>query len=459
MAPKKKIKDVERPKATNAQSPFRYDELFFSITDPKSHITFANEVFVRVSRYPEQEIIGQLHKLIRHPDMPRAVFKIFWDRLKADKPVAAYVKNLAKDGSYYWVMALAFPCEGGYLSIRLKPGGPFFEKIKTYYEETLAVEKRQEKKVGKRKAMDLSEAHLMELLAEEGFDSYEEFMWNALQIEMHHRQTKMEESESANDRGEESAPSSLLELESILRELVGSLKHLKDIHEGLFEHSDYILKLARSISFLSMNAQIGSAKLDQDDVALSVIAENMGGQSKRGEKNLIEMKENIFGLSELIGKLNFDIVSSTLQVEMTILFLDEIKEGMYDEQYAEVSVDRVISLLYDAFKPRLHTIVDGLGELPVYLNNLLGDIKKVERFLLTLRLIHTSGKIEVARLDEKAGSFANTFKELIQEVQTAQDHLDELTYLVQEHTKTGEMCEQMQKDIGKLLQRVNADAA
>lgn len=66
---------------------------------------FSNEVFVRISCYKHNEIIGQLHKLIRHPD----------------KPVAAYVTNLAKGGSYYWVVELAFSCIGGYISIRLKP--------------------------------------------------------------------------------------------------------------------------------------------------------------------------------------------------------------------------------------------------------------------------------------------------------------------------------------------------
>lgn len=455
MAPKKKIKDVQRPKPTNVKSPFRYDELFFSVTDPKSHITFANEVFVRVSRYPEEEVIGQLHKLIRHPDMPRAVFKIFWDRLKANKPVAAYVKNLAKDGSYYWVMALAFPCEGGYLSIRLKPGGSFFEKIKTYYAETLSVEQRQEKKAGKRKAMNLSEAHLLDLLQEEGFESYEEFMWNALQIEMNHRQKLIDKKQQEHSE----IPGSLLELEPTLRKLVSSLEQLKKIHEGLVTHSDYILKLARSILFLSMNAQIGSAKLDQDDVALSVIAENMGSQSMRGEQSLIGMKENIHGLSELIGKLNFDIVSASLQVEMTIRFLNEINDGIYNEQHADVSPNTIIALLYDAFTPRLDTIAEGLGELPVYLQDLLGDIKKIERFLLTLRLIHTSGKIEVARLDGEAGSFANTFQELVEEIETAQGHLDELSDLVTKHKATGEMCTEMQKKINDLVQQLSREAA
>jgi aerotaxis receptor len=460
MLTKKKIKDFTYPTPTSQKSAFRYDELFFSLTDKKSNITFANEVFVRVSKYSHDEIIGQLHKLIRHPDMPRAVFKIFWDHLKADKPVAAYVKNLAKDGSYYWVMALAFPCEGGYLSIRLKPGSPLFEKIKTCYAKTLAVEKNNESEVGKRKAMHCSEEHLIELLEEEGFENYEEFMWNALQVEMHHRETKVGSSvEQIDEQDAQQVPSTLQKLEPILRELVTSLKKLKKIHEGLVEHSDYILQLARSILFLSLNAQVGSAKLDQDDMALSVIAESIGDQSKDGEEKLVTMKNNIHKLSDLIGKLNFDIVSSKLQVEMTIDFFKEMNEGSYDDKTAEATPDKVLDILYEAFLPRLNTVADHLGLLPKYLNNLTKDINKIDRFLVALRMIHTSGKIEVARLNESAGSFTNTFKQLIEEVGIAQDHLDKLAGLVQKNKSTGEMGLRMKKDIEQLLKKVNHQAA
>ena len=83
-----KIKDFDSPEPINRESRFDYNELFFSITDPKSTITYANDVFVRISKYDVDEIVGQLHKLIRHPDMPRSVFYEFWNHLKNDQPVA-----------------------------------------------------------------------------------------------------------------------------------------------------------------------------------------------------------------------------------------------------------------------------------------------------------------------------------------------------------------------------------
>jgi len=75
-----------------------------SKTDPKGIITYANDYFIEISGYSESELIGQPHSLIRHPDMPRIVFKMMWDRINKSQNIMAVVKNLAKDGSYYWVV-------------------------------------------------------------------------------------------------------------------------------------------------------------------------------------------------------------------------------------------------------------------------------------------------------------------------------------------------------------------
>lgn len=117
---------MKRPLPTQSESPFGFDEFFFSTTDKRGVIRYGNDVFVRVSAYPKETMLGAPHSLIRHPDMPRAVFKEFWNFLNQEKPVGAYVKNLAGNGSYYWVYAFAFPIAGGYLSIRFKPSSEVY---------------------------------------------------------------------------------------------------------------------------------------------------------------------------------------------------------------------------------------------------------------------------------------------------------------------------------------------
>lgn len=85
------------------------DEVIVSKTDVKGRITYANRTFCRVCGYSETELLGAPHSIIRHPDMPRAAFKLLWDTLFEGHEVFAYVKNLAKSGDFYWVLAHVTP--------------------------------------------------------------------------------------------------------------------------------------------------------------------------------------------------------------------------------------------------------------------------------------------------------------------------------------------------------------
>ncbi|MEZ5841838.1 MAG: PAS domain-containing protein [Hyphomicrobiales bacterium] len=93
----------------NVEVFFDKSEIIVSKTDLKGRITYANRTFARVAGYSEAELLGQPHSIIRHPDMPRAIFKFLWDTLAERNEVFAYVKNLARDGSYYWVFAHVTP--------------------------------------------------------------------------------------------------------------------------------------------------------------------------------------------------------------------------------------------------------------------------------------------------------------------------------------------------------------
>ena len=81
------------------------DELIISRTDLSGIITYANETFAHISGYEPEELIGKPHNILRHPDMPKSVFKELWDTIKAGKIWSGYVKNMRKDRGYYWVYA------------------------------------------------------------------------------------------------------------------------------------------------------------------------------------------------------------------------------------------------------------------------------------------------------------------------------------------------------------------
>ncbi len=97
---------------TGVERTFGPEEIIVSKTDPRGVITYANDVFVRVSGYAEPDILGKPHNLIRHPAMPRAVFRLMWDVIPTGQELFAYVLNLAADGGHYWVLAHVTPTFG-----------------------------------------------------------------------------------------------------------------------------------------------------------------------------------------------------------------------------------------------------------------------------------------------------------------------------------------------------------
>ncbi|MEO1021757.1 MAG: PAS domain-containing protein [Bacteroidota bacterium] len=431
-----KSKKHARPTPNTQESPFLFEEVFFSVTNPKSTITYANEVFIRVSKYEKEEIIGQPHNCIRHPDMPRCVFEIFWDFLKAGKPVAAYVKNLAKDGSYYWVMALAFPCKSGYLSIRIKPGSPVFKGIQQLYADLVAMEKRLEPEEGKKGAMHSARKCLLDYLAQEGYSTYDEFMWSSLQKEIHYRDNELVKRGLGNRRFEsEGVPSYLTSLKPVLTHMFSSLTELKEINKTISEHYDYIINLSRTIKLLALNALVGSSKLSSEDQSISVVAENMGLQSNAGEVQLLEMKNQIEDLTDLLNELSFGIISSNLQVETAIDFLTE--QDVSDRVSGEKEKEEVIQILHDSYTPSLVSIANQIEEVPRYLQKLTKGVRDVEQFLLTLRVIYVAGKVEIARMDNAEHSFSKTFEDLVQELVRAESNLEEFTRIIDTNRNIG----------------------
>ena len=125
--------------------PYPEGRLIISRTDLNGIITHANEAFVELSGYTREELIGQPHAILRHPDMPKAAFKDLWETLQAGKKWHGYVKNLRKDGSHYWVYATAVPnVRGGkvvgYTSVRRQPSRKKIEELSAVYKDWLAKE-------------------------------------------------------------------------------------------------------------------------------------------------------------------------------------------------------------------------------------------------------------------------------------------------------------------------------
>jgi len=163
---------------TGVERQFRDDELIVSKTDLQGRITYCNDVFMRMAGYKESDLLGKPHSIIRHPAMPRCVFKLLWDTIGSGKEIFAYVINRAKDGDHYWVFAHVTPdmdASGkvtGYHSNRRTVDRRVIPLVEGLYVQLLAEEARHsDRKAGMEAATNM----LVQTLTAKGI-SYEQFV-------------------------------------------------------------------------------------------------------------------------------------------------------------------------------------------------------------------------------------------------------------------------------------------
>ena len=152
------------------------DGFISSKTNTKGILTYVNPLFIKYSGYKESELLGQQHNIIRHSDMPRVIFKLLWETIGNNREFNGYIKNLTKDGGYYWVFANVAPSFSpdnellGYYSVRRKPDAEKLNYIKNLYVDLLEIEQQSSAK----EAIDNSLYKLNTVLngREKGYDEF-----------------------------------------------------------------------------------------------------------------------------------------------------------------------------------------------------------------------------------------------------------------------------------------------
>lgn len=169
---------LPRPTPNARERVLAEEDFIVSKTDLKGTITYGNRIFIDISGYSERELLGAPHNILRHPDMPRSVFKLLWDSIQAGREINAYVKNLSSDGGFYWVFANVTPSYdergalAGYYSVRRKPHPRALPVIADLYRTLLEAER---KAGGGQEGMRASRNILDRTLQEKGV-SYDAFV-------------------------------------------------------------------------------------------------------------------------------------------------------------------------------------------------------------------------------------------------------------------------------------------
>ncbi len=153
------------------------DDLIISKTDTEGRIIYCNRAFMRLSGYSSADALGQPHRLVRHPDMPRGIFKLLWQTVQNGEEFHGFIKNRTRDGDAYWCFSSITPnytAEGrlnGYFAVQRQARREALEQIEEIYRQMQGIERRS----GHREAPAASLRWLREHLADQG-SQYEPFI-------------------------------------------------------------------------------------------------------------------------------------------------------------------------------------------------------------------------------------------------------------------------------------------
>jgi aerotaxis receptor len=366
----------------SGEAAFSFEELFYSRTDDRGVIRAGNDVFQRISGFDWAELIGAPHRIVRHPDTPRAVFRILWDALKKGNPMGAYVKNRTKSGEFYWVFAIVLPVEDGYLSVRIKPSSPLFERVRGYYESFS--ERERVEKIELEQGAD----ELRGLAAASGFSSYTSFMAFALGQELAARDVRLR------------------------RPVDGRTGMLVEMNEALEKATREQVGLLRSFEALQSipnNMRIVASRLEPSGGPVSAISENYKASSlviSDRLRSFVAGKGNLCDqMSREVARALFLLGCGRVIAEMNRNFAHvRPVEGIDWEVEREL-----LARLESSCAAMARDAMLQAAELATALNRASAEIR---RQMLGLDTIRVLGRVECGRMRDTNGGLSATIDQL-----------------------------------------------
>ena len=377
---------------------FAPGEVFFSRTDKRGVIQSGNAVFQRVSGYDWDALLGAPHKLVRHDDMPKAVFYLLWRTIQNGQPVGAYIKNRAQGGQHYWVFAVITPWQDRYLSARIKPTSARLADIEALYADIRSAERSQNMS-----AEDSARA-LEQKIQALGFDSYADFAAESLAAEL---------VSEAQVVGRD--PS---------RRILAGQRLLAHV-DALSQTADALMPAFTGLTAVPRNLQIKASRLEPTGGPITALSSDYGRMS---QEMTLAFKDKIIGAND-----NFDCIAR--RIKATLLYTgtreillrcrtEVLKDAGQSEHFASDEERQTIEALIEHYSEVLSA---DLAQLDQEANRLSRACKEMRRSLLGLNTVRVTGKIENARLSGQG----NELGEIIASLGQAQDLVEQKL----DHTK------------------------
>lgn len=401
-------RNVYRP--TTGSAPFEVDEIFFSRTDKRGVIQAANYTFKRVSGYEWDELLGAPHKLVRHPDMPKGVFWLFWEALNSGQPIGAYVKNRAKDGLFYWVFAVTMPFQDGFLSVRIKPTGEMLGVIEKEYEAL----RKAEAEDGI--TPEESAALLLQRVQALGYEDYQTFASDALMQELFARDVAMGEKSTSD---------------------VSMFTNMLGVADALQNETEALSNGFEAISTVPTNMRIIAARLEPSGGAVSSLAQNyweMSEEMSRWFKDFVNGSNSKFStIRSTLVSSRFLFGLSRVLNETSVKFSSERRSlGGIDNAEEKNHMNKMAAHFSEQADSGLRLVAHEAEQI-------LRAISMMRRFTLGLSSTRVMCNIESARLPSGGGSLIDVIKQLEvfqKNLGRQMDEIEAQSHAIQEYTQT-----------------------
>ena len=400
-------KSLDSHKLIPGEVPFDVADMFYSRADERGVVEAANPVFRRVSGYEWDALKGAPHKIIRHPDTPRAVFWLMWSILQSGNVFGGYIKNKSKDGRFYWVYAVVSPTEGGYFSIRIKPTSALHQKIIPLYEEILAAEQNG-------LAPEDSATLLLRRLEDMGFASYMVFSSISLCTEMQERAKRTERPLETWQNRFQAMAQAILQIQRETEEMLGAFRQIRTV---------------------PMNMRILASRLENAGGPISAISVNYGSMLDEMTKWVQAFTR---GTDSPFSRIRDSILAGQF-LAFVALIQTEMVQTLARQTGANVSLDiaEESQRLRTQAKAYRSEATQALKVVEVEAGNLARSVLDMKRYVTGLSSTRMMCKIESATLEHSGEALAGIVDQLDfcqNAIETRLSRISELNGLIQSNT-------------------------
>jgi PAS domain S-box-containing protein len=363
--------------------PFEVNELFYSRTDKRGVIRSGNALFQWVSGFEWAQLLGAPHRIVHHQDTPKAVFRILWQTIQQGEPVVAYVKNKARDGRHYWVLATVLPLGDGYLSVGIKPTSLLFATVRREYAAVVAQERAEAL------SPEVSADRLLLRLQSLGFADYKSFMLHALSQEYEARNAALDRASVAH---------------------IGGIGKVRSCLDRIIDQQDSLLQEFNLLRDLPTNMRIIASRLEPTGGPVSAISENYKVTSIDLSR---QIKDLAVGEASLLKRMTTSFGEAVFQMNCARLQSEVVRQYQAnDVAVAGFDLESENGILSGLATKNIQSARAAMAEAEQVSASLNLGCSDIRRSMLGLDTIRVMGRVESGRMGGAGTRLAATIDQL-----------------------------------------------